>query len=232
MIIMPFDVDTAEYDVHFGAHHLDIPASRQRNAFYRDHLKRVLDVALVLLVLPVVLPLIALSALLVARDGHNPFYTQLRVGKNGRHFRLFKLRTMVTDADAILDSYLAENSAARAEWDADQKLKDDPRIIPMGHFLRKSSLDELPQLLNVLLGDMSLVGPRPMMVSQQAIYDGEGYYELLPGLTGLWQISDRNNCGFRDRVKFDDVYNEIVSFSIDMGVIFRTFRVVLRGTGY
>lgn len=229
---MPFDVDTVEYDVHFAAHHLNTPASHKRNSFYRDHVKHLLDVALILLSLPVVLPLIAVSALLVMRDGHNPFYTQLRVGKNGRHFRIFKLRTMVPNADAILESYLAANPAARAEWDMDQKLKSDPRILPAGRFLRKSSLDELPQLLNVLLGDMSLVGPRPMMVEQQAMYEGEAYYQLLPGLTGLWQISDRNNCGFRDRVKFDEVYNQIASLSIDLAVILRTFRVVLRGTGH
>ena len=102
----------------------------------------------------------------------------------------------------------------------------------MGHFMRKTSLDELPQLLNVLLGDMALVGPRPMMVEQQVMYEGDAYYELRPGLTGLWQISDRNDCGFRDRVKYDDVYNDIASFPIDMAVIIRTFRVVVRGTGY
>ena len=229
---MPFDVNITEYDVQFDAHSLPTPISHKRNSFYRDYVKRVVDVALILFCLPIVLPLIAVSALLVARDGHSPFYTQWRVGKNGRHFRIFKLRTMVPNADAILESYLATNPAARAEWDRDQKLKNDPRIIPMGHILRKTSLDELPQLLNVLLGNMALVGPRPMMVDQQGMYEGEGYYELHPGLTGLWQISDRNSCGFRDRVKFDEVYYQIASFSIDIAIILRTFRVVLRGTGY
>lgn len=229
---MPFDVDIADYDAHFSAHHSETPSPHRSNSFYRDYAKRVLDVALILISLPIVLPLIALGALLVARDGHNPFYTQLRVGKNGRHFRIFKLRTMVPDADAILDDYLAANPAARLEWNRDQKLKNDPRIVPAGHLLRKTSLDELPQLFNVLIGDMSLIGPRPMMVDQQSMYDGQAYYDLRPGLSGLWQISDRNNCEFRDRVKFDEVYNEIVSFSIDLGVIFRTFRVMFRGTGY
>lgn len=229
---MHIDFDIVKFDVNSHPRPLTTHTPRLRTSFYRDYVKRAVDSALILVGLPIILPLIVISALLVARDGHNPFYTQLRVGKNGRHFRFYKFRTMVPNADAVLERYLATNPAARAEWDRDQKLKDDPRIIPMGHIMRKTSLDELPQLLNVLLGDMALVGPRPMMVEQQAMYDGEAYYELRPGLTGLWQISDRNDCGFRDRVKFDDVYNDIASFPIDLAVIIRTFRVVVRGTGY
>lgn len=229
---MPFDINISAFDAHFEAPKGLRAPKGKRTSLYRDYTKRIIDTVLIICCLPIVLPLILVSALLAARDGGNPFYTQLRVGKNGRQFRIFKLRTMVPNADEVLESYLAKNPAARIEWDRDQKLKNDPRIIPMGHFLRKTSLDELPQLLNVLLGDMALVGPRPMMPEQQAMYDGDGYYEMLPGLTGLWQISDRNNCGFRDRVKFDDVYYEIASFSIDMAIILRTFRVVFRGTGY
>ncbi|SHF71146.1 Sugar transferase involved in LPS biosynthesis (colanic, teichoic acid) [Litoreibacter ascidiaceicola] len=229
---MQIDFDIVKFDVNSQSRHLTTHTSHQRISFYRAYVKRAVDFVLILVSLPIILPLIVLSALLIARDGYNPIYTQWRVGKNGKRFRFYKFRTMVPNADAVLKSYLATNPSARAEWDRDQKLKNDPRIIPMGHFMRKTSLDELPQLLNVLLGDMALVGPRPMMVEQQVMYEGDAYYELRPGLTGLWQISDRNDCGFRDRVKYDDVYNDIASFPIDMAVIIRTFRVVVRGTGY
>ncbi|WP_281856952.1 sugar transferase [Litoreibacter halocynthiae] len=229
---MQIDFDIVKFDVNSQSRHLTTHTSHQSISLYRAYVKRAVDFVLILVGLPIILPLMILSALLVARDGYNPIYTQWRVGKNGKRFRFYKFRTMVPNADAVLESYLATNPSARAEWDRDQKLKNDPRIIPMGHFMRKTSLDELPQLLNVLLGDMALVGPRPMMVEQQAMYEGDAYYELRPGLTGLWQISDRNDCGFRDRVKYDDVYNDIASFPIDMAVIIRTFRVVVRGTGY
>lgn len=229
---MAFDANILEYDVHHAEQHLKSSNSVVRDSSYRDYAKPALDMVLILIALPVVLPLIAIAALLVARDGQNPFYTQLRVGRGGKHFRILKLRTMVPNADELLETYLAGSPEARAEWNLDQKLKKDPRITPVGRFLRKTSLDELPQLFNVLKGEMSLVGPRPMMVEQEAMYEGHGYYELRPGLTGLWQISDRNNCEFRDRVKFDEVYNQIASLSIDIAVILRTFRVVLRGTGY
>ncbi|TDT73114.1 lipopolysaccharide/colanic/teichoic acid biosynthesis glycosyltransferase [Litoreibacter halocynthiae] len=229
---MQIDFDIVKFDVNSQSRHLTTHTSHQSISFYRAYVKRAVDFVLILVGLPIILPLMILSALLVARDGYNPIYTQWRVGKNGKRFRFYKFRTMVPNADAVLESYLATNPSARAEWDRDQKLKNDPRIIPMGHFMRKTSLDELPQLLNVLLGDMALVGPRPMMVEQQIMYEGDAYYELRPGLTGLWQISDRNDCGFRDRVKYDDVYNDIASFPIDMAVIIRTFRVVVRGTGY
>jgi exopolysaccharide production protein ExoY len=134
---------------------------------YRRFFKRMLDVTAIVLAVPVVLPVIAVAAMMVARDGGSPFYTQMRVGMGGRAFRMWKLRTMVCDADSRMEAYLAENPAARLEWDTTQKLKADPRITKMGKFLRKSSLDELPQLWNVVLGDMSLVGPRPMMINQQ-----------------------------------------------------------------
>ncbi|MEM6421078.1 MAG: sugar transferase, partial [Pseudomonadota bacterium] len=162
----------------------------------------------------------------------NPFYRQARLGRHGRVFRIWKLRTMVVDADARLEAYLARNPAARAEWDATQKLKHDPRITIVGRFLRKTSLDELPQLINVLTGQMSLVGPRPMMVNQRHLYDGDSYYHLRPGLTGLWQVSGRNDCRFVDRVRYDNTYAARISFLTDLGVMLRTVGVVLRGTGY
>ena len=199
---------------------------------YRMHFKRALDVMLVLASAVFVLPLIVVFALLVARDGHSPFYTQMRVGLNGRHFRIWKLRTMVPNAEAALQAYLDHNPALRAEWEATQKLKRDPRVTRVGRFLRKTSLDELPQLWNVLNGTMSLIGPRPMMPQQQSLYPGESYYRLRPGISGFWQVSDRNRCSFRDRAIFDDAYDRQISLATDLLVLLRTVWVVLRGTGH
>lgn len=205
---------------------------KSANGFYRSAFKRWFDFTVTLVTLPLVLPLIGLMALLIAFDGHNPFYSQMRVGKDGRVFRIWKLRTMVHNADALLEAYLKENPAARQEWDATQKLKQDPRITFIGRILRKSSMDELPQLLNVLNGTMSLVGPRPIMVNQKTSYGGESYYSLRPGITGPWQVSDRNECNFTDRVYYDDLYDQTVSFKTDFSLLLRTVGVVLRGTGY
>ena len=220
-------------DLHFSVDTAS-PAQTRHTAkgFYRRFVKRAIDCMLVLLAAPVIVPLIAIAALLIARDGGSPFYVQSRVGQNGRIFRMWKLRSMVPNADEILEKYLSENPEARAEWDSTQKLKTDPRITPIGKFIRKTSLDELPQLWNVLKGDMSLVGPRPMMVSQQDLYHGQSYFRLRPGITGFWQISDRNECRFRDRVRFDDAYDAAVSLKTDTVVVMRTGSVVLRGTGY
>lgn len=205
---------------------------RQPNVYRQSH-KRVFDSILVIATAPLWLPLVVVMALLVwSRDGRNPFYYQTRVGMNGRNFRMWKIRSMVADADARLAQYLKGNAEARIEWDRDQKLKNDPRITPLGRILRKTSIDEIPQLWNVLCGEMSLVGPRPMMVSQRALYHGRSYYRLRPGLTGFWQISNRNESRFRDRVRFDDAYEEAVSLQVDIVVLIRTVAVVIRGTGY
>jgi exopolysaccharide production protein ExoY len=203
-----------------------------RPPIYRASGKRAIDVFIVLLAAPFWMPMVLLGALFVALDGHNPFYSQERIGRDGRVFRMWKLRSMVPDADARLESHLADDPEARAEWDATQKLKNDPRITVVGRVLRKTSLDELPQLFNVLSGDMSLVGPRPIMVCQQTLYPGRRYYDMRPGLTGLWQVSERNECSFIERVHFDDAYHRMMSFWTDMTILARTFSVVLRGTGY
>jgi exopolysaccharide production protein ExoY len=207
-------------------------SGRGRAALYRTFVKRAIDVTLVLASAPFWLPLVLIGAALVMLDGHNPFYSQERLGRNGRVFRIWKLRSMVPNADAFLDSYLAANPAAKDEWDAAQKLKQDPRITTVGRILRKTSLDELPQLFNVLTGDMSLVGPRPIMVNQRALYSGHRYYDMRPGLTGLWQVSDRNQCSFAGRVRFDNVYHRTMSFGTDLRILGQTVMVVLRGTGY
>jgi len=171
-------------------------------------------------------------ALAVLLQGGRPFYRQDRVGQGGRIFRLWKLRTMVPDAEARLEAHLAASPEARAEWDHCQKLKDDPRITPLGRLLRRSSMDELPQLWNVLRGDMSLVGPRPMMPCQQPLYPGQAYYALRPGITGPWQVSARNESGFADRARYDADYLSRVSFATDLRLLAATVRVVLRSTGH
>lgn len=201
------------------------------HTFYRNTMKPVLEKTLILLAAPLVLPIIILLALLVALDGGKPFYTQFRVGKGGKSFRMWKIRTMVPNADQKLEAYLAANPVARNEWNATQKLKHDPRITTLGNILRKTSMDELPQLFNVLMGSMSLIGPRPMMEDQRPLYDGQAYFKLLPGITGIWQTSGRNDCDFVDRVEYDEIYGQTVSFSTDMRILFKTVAVVLRGTG-
>ncbi|ABI93433.1 bacterial sugar transferase (plasmid) [Roseobacter denitrificans OCh 114] len=229
--------------LHFAPHGVEIEdqsqqmqrpkaASRPARGIYRDKIKRILDVTAAFIIIPIISPLIALMAAIIAFDGHNPFYSQLRIGRNGRTFRIWKLRTMVQNADDLLEAYLAENPDARIEWDTTQKLKHDPRITFVGRVLRKTSADELPQLLNVLNGTMSLVGPRPMMLCQKAAYPGKGYYSLRPGITGPWQVSDRNKVSFSDRARYDDEYYQTVSFKTDALLLLRTVSVVVRGTGY
>ncbi len=144
---------------------------------------------------------------------------------------MWKLRSMVADADSLLEAHLAANPAARAEWDRSQKLRSDPRITVLGRIIRKTSLDELPQLWNVLRADMSLVGPRPMLPEQRILYPGTAYYALRPGITGFWQISVRNESSFAQRAKFDAAYLRQMSLKTDILVMLRTVRVVLCGTG-
>lgn len=203
----------------------------RKEPLYRRTLKRWMDIGFVLMALPFVAPVVLVLAAVLKVTGQSPFFTQDRVGLGGRTFRLWKLRTMVPDAEARLQDFLQKDDVARREWDAYQKLSHDPRITDFGQFLRKSSLDELPQLWNVLVGDMSLVGPRPMLVEQQELYPGNAYYALRPGLTGTWQISDRNQSTFAQRAEFDADYERNLSFFKDLKILLATVNVVLRATG-
>lgn len=198
---------------------------------YRSLVKRPLEVLLVLLSSPVVFPLVLLLALMVMLDGRNPFYSQQRIGRDGRMFRIWKLRSMVPDADERLEDHLAQDPQARQEWNETQKLRDDPRVTRFGRVLRASSMDELPQLWNVVTGDMSLIGPRPMMPDQQALYSGQGYYRLRPGITGFWQTDGRNKTTFAARAWYDDHYERSLSFATDAAILLRTVAVVLGRTG-
>ncbi len=205
---------------------------QRNNDPYRHALKRGFDVMVVVCAAPIVLPLIAILAAFVAVDGGSPFYAQDRVGKDRRVFRMWKLRSMVTDADARMETCLAADPDMRREWNETQKLKNDPRITAFGRVLRKCSLDELPQLWNVLRGDMSLVGPRPIMTAQQALYPSNVYYRMRPGITGYWQTSGRNDTSFAARATFDAAYERDLSFATDVQILARTVRTVLHGTGY
>ena len=224
--------DKLDSDLKSASSPFGVVAVSGRRGIYRNILKRVIDVALIVVSAPIVLPVIAGLALCVARDGSAPFYRSSRVGKGGKNFPMLKLRTMVPNADELLDEHLALDVDARAEWATTQKLKNDPRVTAFGRFLRKTSLDELPQLWNVLVGDMSLVGPRPMIPAQRALYPGLSYFLLRPGITGPWQVSDRNESEFAKRAEHDREYDEKLSFSSDIKYLVRTVGVVVKGTGY
>ena len=207
-------------------------ATPSQTSLYQGWFKRAFDVAAVVVCAPLIIPVLVILALIVAAGGSVPLYRQTRVGLNGQTFTMWKFRSMVPNADAALARHLRANPAARAEWTRTQKLKNDPRITPVGRILRRTSLDELPQLLNVLKGEMSLVGPRPMLPEQQGMYPGTAYYRLLPGITGLWQVSRRNETAFAERAYFDTRYYTTVSFKTDLATLLATVGVVARATGH
>lgn len=200
----------------------------------RQRLKRVLDILICAAAMPVALPLSALLAILIrlGSDG-NVIYRQERIGRNGKPFLLYKFRTMTADADVRLERYLAANPELAAEWAASQKLKNDPRLTRIGFFLRKYSLDELPQILNILRGDMTLVGPRPIVANETVKYGRyfEEYCEVRPGLTGLWQTSGRNDTTYSQRVAYDHYYITHWSLGLDLWIMAKTIPVALGGRG-
>ena len=200
----------------------------------RLFIKRTLDLVLCLLGAVVLLPLGAALALVIKADSPGPvFYRQKRIGQHGKEIRIFKFRTMVNDADKVLKDMLASDDALQKEWACDRKLKCDPRITRVGRLLRKLSLDELPQLLNVVMGDMSLVGPRPIVAMEVEKYGPvyEEYCLVRPGLTGLWQISGRNNTTYAERVAFDHYYINNWSVWMDLWILAKTIPVVITGYG-
>ncbi len=201
------------------------------HSLYRSHSKRLFDILFVIAAAPFVVPVVALLAVLVMLDGGSPFYTQRRVGRGGKIFTMVKLRSMVPDADRRLAEYLATNPEAREEWDRTQKLRNDPRVTWIGRIIRRTSFDEFPQFYNVFVGDMSVVGPRPMMPSQRDLYPGQAYYAMRPGVTGFWQIGERNDSSFAARARYDADYYQKMGFRCDLWVILRTVRVMACGTG-
>ncbi|HEX6812625.1 MAG TPA: undecaprenyl-phosphate galactose phosphotransferase WbaP [Planctomycetota bacterium] len=195
--------------------------------------KRLFDIACVVSLLAVLAPLFAAIAIAVRLSSPGPvFFGHNRIGRGGRHFRALKFRTMHC-GDQILRDYLAKNPEAAAEWAATQKLKNDPRVTKIGAILRRTSLDELPQLWNVLRGDMSLVGPRPIVDDEVEKYGTvlPLYLRVPPGITGLWQVSGRNNTSYEQRVWLDAHYVRNWSLSLDLYILARTVGVVLRRDG-
>lgn len=203
---------------------------------WQQALKRIIDLALIVLCLPFIIPIMGVLAILVAVDSKGPlFYGSQRIGKDGKLFQMWKFRTMIPGADQVLEKYLRDNPDFLEEWKANQKLKNDPRITRMGSFLRKYSLDELPQLWNVVTGQMSLVGPRPIVLAEK----DENHYgkcynlyiQVRPGLTGLWQVSGRNDISYGERVRMDEYYVRNWSVWLDVIIIARTPGAVLKGRG-
>ena len=202
-----------------------IVMSRHRYFFF----KRCFDVVVCLVLLPFLLPVIGACALAVKLESPGPaFFTQRRTGRRGKRFRMYKLRTMVSDAEELKSKLAAQNELT---W-PDFKIANDPRITSVGRFLRKTSLDEVPQLFNVLKGDMSLVGPRPTSFAAETyeLWHTERL-EVQPGLTGLWQISGRSDVDFDERVRLDREYIQRQSFWFDLQILIRTFAAVFAGRG-
>jgi lipopolysaccharide/colanic/teichoic acid biosynthesis glycosyltransferase len=195
--------------------------------------KRSFDVALSLTALIFLAPLLLLAALGVAFDGGSVFFVQPRIGRGGGHFKMYKFRTMRMDADAVLNRLIETCPASRAEWNMFQKLRQDPRITPIGGFLRRTSIDELPQLLNVLKGDMSVVGVRPILPHQRQAYGEhiESYELARPGLTGLWQVRGRNRLSFADRAALDAEYVRKWTLRSDAWIIVLTVPALLAFSG-
>ncbi|MEG3164813.1 sugar transferase [Sphingomonas sp. PB2P19] len=200
----------------------------------QSRLLQAIDVTLAFLLVLVLSPVMLLLGFAIwARDGHSPIYGHRRYGKDGRTFLCYKFRSMAPDSDARLARLLASDPVARAEWHRDHKLRNDPRITAIGRVIRKTSLDELPQFVNILRGEMSLVGPRPIVAAEVARYGRRyvDYCSMLPGITGIWQISGRNDTGYRRRVAMDSMMARRMSPRLYARILVGTARTVLSGHG-
>jgi len=196
-------------------------------------IKRCFDILVASVTLLIISPLFVALALLVKLDGGPAFFGQKRLGRGGKTFTCLKFRSMVPEAEKVLGKYLAENAEARKEFEQYYKLKNDPRITRLGKVLRRLSLDELPQLLNVLKGDMSLVGPRPILAAEESRYNSDiaFYYKVRPGITGLWQVSGRNDVPYAQRVRMDGWYVRNWSLWHDIAILFKTIPVIFKIKG-
>jgi len=197
-------------------------------------MKRVVDVIAALMLALLMSPLVVLIAAAIRLEtSGSPLFAHTRIGYGRRRFRVWKFRTMVSDGDAILQRHLADNLDAAWEWRTRHKLRNDPRVTRVGRLLRRTSLDELPQIWNVLLGEMSLVGPRPIVEEELEKYGSAFtlYAQVSPGLTGLWQTSGRNDTSYRRRVELDSNYIRYWSPMMDLHILARTVQVVLLGKG-
>ncbi|MDF7670357.1 sugar transferase [Orbaceae bacterium ESL0721] len=196
-------------------------------------IKRVIDVMVSIFLLITLSPLFIYLYYKISRDGGSAIFGHERIGKNGKKFQCYKFRSMIVNSQEVLEQLLANNPKAKAEWDKDFKLKNDPRVTKIGQFLRRTSIDELPQLWNVLKGDMSLVGPRPIIESELERYHqfSQYYISVKPGMTGLWQISGRNDTTYDERVQLDIQY--IINWSLwrDFIILVQTLFVVFARKG-
>lgn len=198
--------------------------------------KRVIDIIAglvgTILLIPITIGIYIARKILKEDDGPI-FYDQLRIGKGGKYFKLYKYRSMVIGADEILKEYLAENEEARIEFEKNQKLRNDPRITKLGKFLRKTSLDEFPQFINILKGDMSLVGPRPIVDREVKLFGNKmkTVHSVRPGLTGYWAANGRSDTSYDERVDMEVFYAENFSLALDMKIIFKTIKSVIKKEG-
>lgn len=236
IIILPEDMVGIRLSLSIAVFCTRLAFSLRQNLLdpYRLHMKRLLDLLIILIGLVPLVPVILLIMCAVFISDPGPvFYRQKRVGQHGQAIRVWKFRTMVKNADTVLETYLQADPKQREEWRQDHKLKQDPRITRVGHFLRKYSLDELPQLFNVLMNEMSLVGPRPIVEAEIPKYGAayEIYTMVKPGITGLWQVSGRNNTTYGTRVTLDEYY--IANWSVwqDIYIILRTIPAAIFGRG-
>lgn len=196
--------------------------------------KRIFDLIVSLILLLPIISILIIAIVLIRIDSPGPaIFKQKRLGKNGREFVFFKLRSMYENADDLLRYYLDENSEIRGQWDKYAKIKkNDPRVTKVGAFIRKYSIDELPQILNVLRGEMSLVGPRPYLPREKDSLAGwREILQMAPGITGYWQVNGRNDVDFTERLRMDSWYVRNWSLTLDFIILLGTFKVVLLGKG-
>lgn len=195
-------------------------------------IKKIFDITLSILGIIVLLPLLFFVkiAYLLTFDFNSIIYKQKRIGKNGKIFYMYKIRTMVPDAEKYLEEYLQKNTKAREEFKINRKLKDDPRVTKVGKLLRKTSLDELPQIFNVLKGEMSIIGNRPYLLEEKKYikYELNTLTKVKPGITGFWQVNGRNDVSFKKRIILEQYYSNNYNIILDTKIFFKTFIVLLR----
>lgn len=211
----------------------ELPKKELAFRLYPNFFKRILDVIFVILASPMIITVVAVLYIVVRSDGGPGFFGQHRVGRHGREFVCWKIRTMQTNASEMLRVHLDSNPDAAKEWEENRKLTDDPRITKIGNLLRKTSLDEFPQFWNVFKGEMSIVGPRPVPADELRMYGTKDtiYKSVRPGITGLWQVSGRNDISYEERVVLDETYTRSVSFFGDLVIMCKTFDSMLKRTG-
>jgi Undecaprenyl-phosphate galactose phosphotransferase WbaP len=210
------------------------PRILDQNLVSKNFITRVFDISLILLAAPYLILAFLVIASLIKLDSPGPvFYRQRRIGRFGRKFHIYKFRTMVQNADQTLELYLDSFPELKAQWSTTHKLKEDPRVTRLGSMLRKWSLDELPQIWNIIIGDMSWIGPRPIVDAEVEKYGKcfDLYIQVRPGLTGLWQVSGRNDTTYERRVELDEYYIRNRSLKLDLQILWKTVFVVLKKDG-